>query len=423
MQQRENTPTLLGIRVLFIVCEYPTSGTAGYHTYNRQILTSLLEAGAHVHLAALSTRTQKLIEKTPKNSYHDNLEISGRGILKTGKFIFLAAHPRGFFGWLSRALKRITKPKSPTKKNTAIIGRHATAQDGIYISKIACAWKPDIAILDTIFSPTALVRDKNIPTIIVTHDVFHQRTRSLTNAGLQPTPFIDLATERELLSGADGLIAISEHDAAEFKSLHPGAVISVVTPPIEKIETPLNPHIDRDEPCIFYLGSAANHNIQAMQWFLAHAWPHIRLRHPSMKLRVAGDVGAHLPLTPGVQFLGRVSSPSAAAKGCFAAIDPVQAGSGVKIKITTYLALGLQCITTEHGAKGLEEYLPHLRLADTAEEFSSAIDEALKSCANGTITVPPPNGKPGKEALSKQISIILQGKHSGQNPQHLKHQN
>jgi hypothetical protein len=238
--------------------------------------------------------------------------------------------------------------------------------------------RPDLVLLDTIFMCHAALRSP-VPAVIVAHDVFHERTASLRSAGLEPHPAIEPDEEGYRLRQAAGVIAISRHDAASLTALCPHLPVHRFQPPVA--ERPAQIAFARPGNRLFYMGSAAHHNVQAMEWFFAEVWPTVMAARPTAELWVAGDIVRSLEHNgyPRVRWLGRVDDPVRYASDCTFAIDPVQAGSGVKIKITSYLEMGLHCLTTSAGAQGLEDYQDRLRVANGAPTFISSILEWLDS--------------------------------------------
>lgn len=364
-----------GRNLLFVVFEYPSRDTAGYHTYNRQVLATLVALGATVHLLVLSDRYK---------TWHDRLDdIAGATITAPGLFVWrgqaLVWGPRAWLGWWWRRRPWARRP--PASQGPAHIGRWCTPRERATALAAAAALQPDLVLLDTLFCATVATGLLGCPSVVVAHDVFSERVSELQRAGLQPHPPVDAATEREALSQAQAVIAISEGDATALRRLlsdhHPVFCLAPQTLP----PWPSPPTVDRTGvPRLFYMGSAAHHNTHGMAWFVGEVWPLLRQRQPDIELVLAGDIGApwvHRPV-PGLRVLGRVNDPADAAAGCQLAIDPVQAGSGVKLKILSYLALGLPCVTTPAGAMGLDAYAAALFVADGPQAFCDRVLEALQ---------------------------------------------
>ena len=365
-----------GKRILMVLVEYPTTGTAGFHSYNRAVLASMLEQGASVCAFVLEPRYRKLYESIRDLGATDRLAIVAPGLLRRRDMVAVAGI-RALAGYAYRQVKLWWTARRQLQTTPAAsrvrIGRFMSSRQVASVKAKIRDWQPDLLMLDTLFMAPVIGQVGRLPKVVVAHDVFHQRVENLQRAGMRPEPVIDYSTERSLLLTADAVLAISEADAVAFRSMGLPSPVQVFSPPVE-LRPPSkggNPHTPR----LFYMGSAAHHNVHALTWFISNAWPLLRSRWPNLELVVAGDVGAAaLPSPPeGVTCVGRVEDPGQAAQGCIAAIDPVQAGSGVKIKIITYLSIGLPCITSPSGALGLEDFSAGLVVASEPEDYATAL--------------------------------------------------
>ena len=371
---------LSGRKILFVVFEYPSSDTAGYHTYNRWVLTTLVALGAQVHLLVLTDRYKK---------WHDRLDdITGTAITAPGLFVWrghaLVWGPRAWLGWWWRRspLARCRQ----ASQGQAHIGRWCTPRERATASAAASVLQPDLVLLDTLFCTPMAADLIGCPSAVVAHDVFSERVRELSLAGLRPHPQVDVQTERTALARAQAVIAICEGDAATLRHLLPASQPVFCFAPDPLPTSPLPPRrAATGAPRLFYMGSAAHHNAHGIEWFVREVWPRLRLRQPNIELVLAGDVGAPWAhrRVPGLLVLGRVDKPAQAAAGCSLAIDPVQAGSGVKLKILSYLALGLPCVTTPAGATGLDAYAAALFVADGPKAFCDGVLTALQEGGTG----------------------------------------
>lgn len=367
---------LAGKKVLFVVSELPTRGTAGYHTYNRSILHALLALDANVDLLVLSTRYKKLHDTLGDLPGRHRLVIEASGVWRWRDRLTMI-HPLALAGLVKRWLRTRCAGAVATPAGTiAKIGRFITPRQIQRVLRHATERAPDLLLLDTLFLSPLAART-TIPAAIVAHDVFHQRTASLRQMGLHPEPPITQAEEARHLQKADAVIAISLTDQREISTLYPTGSLFTFAPRIDTMALPAGRRIGKK---LFYMGSAAHHNLQGMRWFLKAVWPWVREAVPGIELVIAGDIGPAVSgdVGAGILILGRVDNPAEAAEECAVAIDPVQAGSGVKIKILSYLAMGLPCVTTSAGAQGLEAYMGRLRVTDEAEQFVQAIHDIVQ---------------------------------------------
>ena len=107
-------------------------------------------------------------------------------------------------------------------------------------------------------------------------------------------------------------------------------------------------------------------NIQGLDHFLIHVWPHILRVVPNVKLRVAGklrdDGGVckeRWRQFPNVEILGFVHDLDDEYEKALFTIAPVYWGGGTKIKVLESLGRDRTCVVTPHALYGLGAYLKH----------------------------------------------------------------
>ncbi|MCI0575025.1 MAG: glycosyltransferase [Chloroflexi bacterium] len=122
----------------------------------------------------------------------------------------------------------------------------------------------------------------------------------------------------------------------------------------------------------------ANHD--SMSWFLEEVYPRIQAQAPTVRLVITGDPG-HAPLPPAgnVTLTGFVDDVRPLIASATASLAPIRLGGGTRLKILEAMALGTPVVTTSKGAEGLEvAHGEHLLIADTPEEFASAVLRLLQ---------------------------------------------
>ncbi|MBI1321548.1 MAG: glycosyltransferase [Candidatus Hydrogenedens sp.] len=190
------------------------------------------------------------------------------------------------------------------------------------------------------------------PTLILdTLDVLSARAQRFHAAGRRANPDITEADESLVLDLYDALIAIQQEEAEELRRLAPGT--PVIMAPFAHDATPL-PVRDANSPRLLFVGGAAEHNLHALAWFLHSVWPALRQRVPGLECHIAGAVCDARPAVPdGVVMTGRFDSVETVYREADIVINPVQMGSGLKIKNIEAMAFGRPLVTTPLGAEGL----------------------------------------------------------------------
>ena len=184
------------------------------------------------------------------------------------------------------------------------------------------------------------------------------------------------AYEKNILNRFDGILPITEKDAAFFRRY--------THKPVKTIPFGLEPSVFsqpagvQPENAVFHIG-AMNWmpNEEGIRWFLREVWPQLSRRFPDIKLYLAGRAMPRWLLSlheKNVVIAGEVESARDFIASKSISIAPLFSGSGVRIKILESMALGKAVVSTSTGAEGIE-YLAgeNILIADTAGDFAAAV--------------------------------------------------
>jgi glycosyltransferase involved in cell wall biosynthesis len=116
-------------------------------------------------------------------------------------------------------------------------------------------------------------------------------------------------------------------------------------------------------------------NYDAMQWFLADIYPHIKRQVPDVTLTITGSTQgvdlSNLRLDDSVHLTGYVEDVRPFVAQSAVCIVPLRQGGGTRLKILEAMALGTPVVATSKGAEGaLVETGEHLLIANFAEDFA-----------------------------------------------------
>lgn len=215
--------------------------------------------------------------------------------------------------------------------------------------------------------------------LIDTHDSFSGRKERLEGRGIKDFWFwTDEAGETKALLRSDVVIAIQEEEAQKFLRLTEGAR---VVRTVGHITETIAPRMVSDDAVhsIGFLGSDNPLNIDGLNWFLNSVWPSVQSTCPAAKLKIGGRICRTLAPMPGVQLLGEVSSASDLYDQCLFTINPMQEGTGLKIKTIESLAHGKLVVGTTVAAAGVDSVLSQfVYVADVADDFAKAVRERLE---------------------------------------------
>jgi Glycosyl transferases group 1 len=370
--------------VAFVIEDLPTHGSAGHRTYNRAFVQALRTGGWDVHLLVTGPRLPALVFDAEAL-----LSIPGVHIHFLAARTFLGrrwttdprAATRAMFRALSdsrhpwlAALMAAVRGRRATAGTSRAIGRLADARDARWVVRLLGRIRPDAVLVDTIFRSAALPRAAMpFGRVLVAQDVFFRRCESMAAHGMTARPFVTAALERELLSGFNQIVAISDTDAADLRALAPSVPVTTLLCPIQvELATPAPAEYPGR---ILYLGSAGHHNVDGLRWFLADMWPRIVEMRPELMLDVVGAIGATIGGVPAnVKVHGTVADITPIASRALFAINPIRAGSGLKIKMLDYFAYGLPCVTTTTGAEGFPKSPDWpMSICDSSDEIISCV--------------------------------------------------
>lgn len=194
--------------------------------------------------------------------------------------------------------------------------------------------------------------------VLDTHDCFGMRHRAFLAAGLRPQWFsTTLAEEEQGFRRAHAVLAIQPVEAEKF-SQRLGAGDTRVLQVGHLIELGTLPPPSQRFAAVF-MGSSNPINVAGARYFISQVMPIVKAAHPSFEFILAGAVAHAIEDAPGVVKLGFVPKVSDAFGAAMVAVNPVRMGTGVNIKLLDALACAAPCITTESGARGLDEYRAH----------------------------------------------------------------
>lgn len=210
--------------------------------------------------------------------------------------------------------------------------------------------------------------------ILEAQDVFSDRHKLYFKLGMEPTFFY--TTRREEAKGlnrADLILAIQDKEKKFYESIcqKPALTIGhqVVTRYLYK------PHVPGQNFRLLYIGSENPVNIEGLMNFFEEILPGLRENIPNLELAIAGRICHHLPNNiPETKLLGEVHDVEPHYADAHIIINPVRAGTGLKIKTIEAMGYGKPLVTTPHGAYGLEsEANNSYLLASSAAEFISHV--------------------------------------------------
>lgn len=234
--------------------------------------------------------------------------------------------------------------------------------------------KPSVILIEYVFLSWLVRRTPlNIPVVIDTHDVFSNRNLRISVEGFSGNS-ISFTPKEELkgLKRAEKIIAIQSNESDFFRQTmslpRPIYVVGHIVEPVQYEPPKVSINIG-------YIGSSNAANVFAMEWFFENVWSRISAVLPELRLFVAGSFCKKFDSAiPGVCYVGYVDSLAQYYSGCSFMINPMQSGTGLKIKTLESLAHGRAIVTTREAAEGLHDFYDSgLFIAKSADQFEKHI--------------------------------------------------
>lgn len=369
------------MKVLLVAEEVPERRDTGSFVYLHHFIEYCARRPVELTLLVTGHRFDRLIIRPRRIFPQLQVRIIGPDLVRIGPWSFVM-DPRSWrhalFTWIMRRGPRrlgtvVLRFRGAVRAHTAIIGRWLGAQEAQRLAASVRAANPDVLLVNTIFASAILdVKPVHSRAAVITHDVFHLRTSGFEARGLRVRPAVTLAQEVQVLRRFDAIIAISAEDAREFRRLAPDRPTVVVAPtaPSGTVRS------GRPDPgrCVF-LGTSNALNVDGVSWFLSAVWPTVAASVVEARFELIGSicnsVETHDP-TVIKRFIVERLGPALA--GASFAVNPLRAGSGLKIKMLDYFANGIPAISTSVGAAGFPRNgAEPFVVCDDAADFAATI--------------------------------------------------
>ena len=237
-----------------------------------------------------------------------------------------------------------------------------------------------------------LALDRGRPAWIDFHNLDSQIWRRVaeTAPSFAVRAFADLqaprvrAFERDLLARAAGASCVSVPDAGELLSLWPASSPLVVPNAVDLARYEFRADRPGDGVLLFVGDLSWPPNADGLRWFATEVWPLVRAAAPRARVRVLGRAAPRdlTRLAPDWEFLGEGGDTRPLWASADAAIVPLRAAGGTRLKILEAAACGVPVVSTTVGAEGLElEPGREILLEDVAAACADAAVRLLQDPA------------------------------------------
>jgi sugar transferase (PEP-CTERM/EpsH1 system associated) len=191
--------------------------------------------------------------------------------------------------------------------------------------------------------------------------------------------------EGELCRRFDAVLAVTDEDRRALLEAA-NAPIDVSVIPIAIDTDALRP-IERspDARTVLHIGTMYwPPNVQGVLWFAHQVWPQVKAVVPDARFTIVGarppqEVQALAEADASIQVTGYVADPADIFQRTAVSIVPVNAGSGMRVKILENFARGLPTVSTTIGFEGIAAAPDqHLLAADDPQRYAAAVIRLLQ---------------------------------------------
>ncbi len=240
--------------------------------------------------------------------------------------------------------------------------------------------RPKVVIFEYIHLSYLLesVSDEKIIKVIDTHDIQSERYKEFNKNKLKGCLKITLEEESEILSKYDLVLTINNRDKDILKKNVNAKIITTLYPgEVEKID--YKGHSKKLN--IGFIGGAAEPNIQGINKFIKEVYINLD-KNLNIELNIYGSVCNFLNkelIKKGVNIHGFVENIKTPYIENNLMINPMNLGSGLKIKTMEALCYGKCMLTTSVGAQGLENFESAYIKKDSSKEQKGIIEYLAKN--------------------------------------------
>ena len=188
--------------------------------------------------------------------------------------------------------------------------------------------------------------------------------------------------EATLVRQVSLVTAVSERDAAQLRTLVPGARIEVLPSGADVRGVPFVDHAENRGDVVIFLGTLGYlPNRDAVTWLVDRILPLVRGTRPGVTTRLVGSSPPSVfeaLRADGVDLVGLVPDvqPELASADLFVA--PLRAGAGTRLKVLEAFAAGIPVVATSMAVEGIEALDgTHLAIADDEQGFADAMVDLL----------------------------------------------
>lgn len=240
--------------------------------------------------------------------------------------------------------------------------------------------RPVAVIAEYIFATPCLdVVPRGVLKIVDTHDVYSRRAIEVVALGVDDAIVCSRREEQKYLLKSDVVMAIQPNEARILRDLVSTRDVITVGIDLDVVDRVDDSTVRRG--VMLVVGSDNPLNQHGLKAFYDHAWPTIRSSYPEAILRVVGKLANHLPTRdPRVELAGWVPDLASEYRKAALVINPIHAGTGLKVKSVEALCHAKALVGTPNSVEGLPiDAEPPFVVCRDWPDFAAAALDLLRS--------------------------------------------
>ena len=229
--------------------------------------------------------------------------------------------------------------------------------------------------------------EKKTKKILDTHDCLTNRYKLFLKNDKTPIEWYSLRyqDEKKAIAFADIIWAITEEDQIHYENMLNNRPINVLK--LRHLVSFRHIQSDGHQKRILLIGSDNRLNVDGLKWFVDEIWPFLYAKHPDAELMIAGSICKimnQFEEYSGITFYGRYENEDEIYSKADICINPMQDGTGLKIKTLEALAHGKWVVSTFEGGSGLNDMIGKgLYCSDEPKDWIDVLDQAFSKKNNG----------------------------------------
>ncbi|MGH9936633.1 MAG: glycosyltransferase, partial [Blastocatellia bacterium] len=246
----------------------------------------------------------------------------------------------------------------------------------------------DVAVCDFLGSTLNFPRERATPVALFQHNVesilwgrhAEHEAHPVKRIAFKLEAAKMLRYERAAVGRFDHVIAVSEYDRDQMKTMTDQSRISVVPTGVDLRQYRAAAGESAAEPVVIFLGSMDwEANVDGVTYFCREIWPRVKRASPEARFRIVGrnpDARIKQLASDDVEVTGRVESVTDHLRQAAVFVVPLRIGGGTRLKIYEAMAMRKAVVSTTVGAEGLDvNHGRDILLADDPQTFADYVIE------------------------------------------------